>query len=167
MKNIFKKKKKYKMDLTLANETLQNVFTACEKTPNTIPFDKILLRQKPNTRVFTCGKWIAIFMLVLTFLMPLAFSPSPAKISKVSSAGTHLSISNHFVKDKTLYLQFDGNNINLSNTYMLTISDEKIYPLSYDEEKNMISFPYLNEEVNIYIVTDDSSSMQILVTPKK
>lgn len=167
MRTFFRKKKKYQMDITLANETLQNVFSACEKEPNTIPFDKILLRQKPATKVFTVGKWITILMLVLTFLAPLAFKPSPANLSNVSGISKNLSIVNHHITDGQLYIQFSGSSIDAEKCYMITITGETIAPLSMDPLTNTIAFQYLEEETNIYIMSMDQSNMQILVSPKK
>ena len=49
---FFEKKNKYEMNIDTANEILQNVFAAESKTPNTVPFDKLVLRQKANTRFY-------------------------------------------------------------------------------------------------------------------
>ena len=43
-------KKTYQMNIDKANDTLQNVFAACNKAPNTIPFDKLVLQQAAHTR---------------------------------------------------------------------------------------------------------------------
>ena len=45
---MFRKKKTYQMDIKSADTTLQNIFAACNETPNTVPFDKLLLRQKAH-----------------------------------------------------------------------------------------------------------------------
>lgn len=167
MKTFFNKKKKYQMDIGLANETLQNVFSACDKEPNTIPFDKLLLRQKPATKAFTIGKWLTLFMLIVTFFTPLAFKPSPADISKVSGASKSLTILNHHITNGQLFLQFSGCAIDAEESYMQIATGETFAPISINILSNTITFPYLDEETNIYIIGIDQSNMQILVSPKK
>ena len=49
---LFRKKKNYEMNIDTANAILQNVFAAEAKAPNTIPFDKLVLREKANTRFY-------------------------------------------------------------------------------------------------------------------
>ncbi len=70
---MFYKKKTYQMDMDTANTALQNIFAACEKTPNTIPFDKLVLRQSAYTKPFDNLLIILTIALTLTILAPLPF----------------------------------------------------------------------------------------------
>ena len=67
---FFYKKHRYEMDIKLANETLQNIFAACDRAPNTIPFDKLVLRQKTNTRLYNILLIITAILFLLTLLFP-------------------------------------------------------------------------------------------------
>src|SRR5574344_1679023 len=95
----FRKKKKYVMDIKTADKTLQNVFAACNKEPNSIPFDKLLLRQKLNTKGYTCRMWISFAILLLTFLAPLAFKPSSFKLASSASSDRNIQIVESHTED--------------------------------------------------------------------
>ncbi|HKM04727.1 MAG TPA: hypothetical protein VJZ04_09135 [Lachnospiraceae bacterium] len=167
MQIFHKRNKRYQMDVTLANETLQNVFSACDKEPNTIPFDKILLKQKPETKLLSLGKWLTLFMLIITFLSPLAFRPSPADVSQLNNVNKNLTLLSHYIADNCLYLEFSNNTFDYEKSYMQTSDGELYKPISIDPISNIIVFPYLEVETTIYIFSLDQSSMQLLVSPKK
>jgi hypothetical protein len=68
---LFHKRKKYTIDTALADATLQNIFEECHRTPNTIPFDKLLLRQKAATKKYNILlAWTAV-ILALTAVLPI------------------------------------------------------------------------------------------------
>ena len=43
---FFHKKNRYELDMTTANNALQNILSSCNQPVNTIPFDKLVLRKK-------------------------------------------------------------------------------------------------------------------------
>ena len=45
---FFHKKNRYELDMTTANNALQNILSTCNQPVNTIPFDKLVLRKKVN-----------------------------------------------------------------------------------------------------------------------
>lgn len=45
---FFHKKNRYELDMTTANNALQNILSSCNQPVNTIPFDKLVLRKKVN-----------------------------------------------------------------------------------------------------------------------
>ena len=71
---FFKKRNTYEMNVDTANAILQNVFAAEDKTPNTLSFDKIVLRQKANTRFYDKILRVLLLVLTLSFLSPLVLS---------------------------------------------------------------------------------------------
>ena len=70
---MFPSKKTYQMNLSDADATLQNVFAACNQAPNTIPIDRLLIRQASKTKTFDITLKITCWLLVLTLLSPLPF----------------------------------------------------------------------------------------------
>ena len=40
---FFHKKNRYELDMTTANNALQNILSTCNQPVNTIPFDKLVL----------------------------------------------------------------------------------------------------------------------------
>lgn len=168
---FFKKKKKYEMDVTLANETLQNVFNACNKKPNSIPFDKILLRQRASTKLFSFGKWLSLVMLLITFFLPLAFFNGNDTLLRnyemqINENRNSLTLLDYYVKENILYLKLDQSNIAVDQCYLQLI-DQTIVPfLSFDVESNLLSFPYPDESANIFIYGEGESFLHLFITPK-
>lgn len=160
-------KNKYSMDMKTANETLQKVFAACDTPPNTIPFDKIVLRQKAHTRTFFIGKWICFICLLLVLIAPLAFHNSPSANSHTASEMTDMKIERHYIKDNKFMIYLSGPGLNLSYSYAITQDGTIYYPDYYNNETGELVFPYLNKPLNIFISRDEDEFMQVILTPKK
>jgi len=163
----FDKKKKYSIDNAAANEMLQNVFAAYNKEPNTIPFDKLVLRRKISTRSYKIGMFITAFLLLLTFLSPLAFPHSPAKITNVNSSHSGIEIVGHHIEKGIFYLTLSTDDIDYKDSYMVNADNVMFSAISFDEKTCTIEFPYNKEEVNIFIFTNDGGTLQLLLTPKQ
>lgn len=162
----FMKKKTYQMDIEKANSALQNIFAACDHAPNTIPFDKLILRQRVNTRVYNRLLTATAVLLLLTFLFPIIIVP-------VSNAMGHIlapepvALLNDYLEDGILYLQLTGDNILYNEAYLETFDGQKKYAVTYDVKKQLISFPYIDEsESNIYIPIKDSAPLHLLLSPQ-
>ncbi len=163
----FSKKKKYSIDNQMANEMLQNVFAACDREPNTIPFDKLILRRKISTRAYTIGMFLTSLILAITFFLPLAFPPTKATVTSLGGKEERLKIISHRVEQDLFYLELEDMDISLTDSYMITF-DGDVYPAeSFDSNTGTLVFPYLNQEVNIYIYDIQGNVLQILLTPKQ
>lgn len=163
---FFRKQKKYEMNKDIANRALQDVFTACDKAPNTTPFDKLVLREKANTRPYNRMLLLTAMLLALTFLTPLLIVPLTAQISRWRTPEPP-ELVNDYVEDSCLYLQFTGDNIQYEDAY-LEKQDGTILPiLSYDAKSKTICFPYIEDsESNIYIPIKGGGALHLLLTPR-
>lgn len=164
---MFYRKKKYEMDMNTANTALQNILSACDQAPNTIPFDKILLRQKVNLRVYNRLLILTAFVFLLTFLSPLSIVPAARYVEQLI-APTPAELVMDYMENDILYLQFTGDNILYQEAYLQLPDGEIQSALSFDSKEQIISFPYFADtEVNIYIPVKDSEPMHFLITPHK
>lgn len=162
-----KKKKIYHMNMDQANQTLQNVFAACEKAPNTVPFDKLLLRQKLNTRIYNVLIILTLFFLLVTFLSPLAVAPVNASFNR-NRDFSKITVESDYVADNILYLSLTGEDILLDQAFQITMEGIRELPLSYDEKCSTICFPYhLDQEVNIFIPSANGQPLHLLITPQE
>lgn len=162
----FMKKKKYEMDIDRANSTLQNIFAACDQAPNTIPFDKLLLRQKVNTQIYNRLLTVTAVILLLTFLCPLIIVPASNMMDGLFTP-TPVVLLNDYLEDDTLYLQLAGDNILYEEAYLETLDGEKLYAITYDAGKQIIGFPYIEEsESNLYIPIKGSEPLHLLLSPQ-
>ena len=145
---FFHKKNRYELDMTTANNALQNILSTCNQPVNTIPFDKLVLRKKVNAASYNRLIVATAVIFVLTFLSPLVIVPL-----------------SEFNENNVLSLKFTGDNILYDEAFMETLSGEIIEPLSVDTSKGVINFPFLSEEANIYVPVKNGETLHLLFTP--
>ena len=148
---FFHKKNRYELDMTTANNALQNILSSCNQPVNTIPFDKLVLRKKVNAASYNRLIVATTLIFVLTFLSPLAIVPAVLTLD--------------YVENNILSLKFTGDNILYEEAFMETVSGEIIEPLSVDSSKGVINFPFLSEEANIYVPVKNGETLHLLFTP--
>lgn len=160
---LFKSRKKYRMNMEQANATLQNVFAACNQTPNTIPFDKLVLRKKLNTRVYNRMIVLTALLLFITFLAPLAVAPVSVFLSRQPEKVTLLSDS---IENGVICLTLSGDGILYTEAYQETADGIKEAPLSYDKDTGTIYFTYYETATNIYIPIENAPTFHLLLSPQ-
>jgi len=154
------------MDMERANATLQNVFAACDQAPNTIPFDKLVLRQKMNTRIYNRMIAITALLIALTFVSPLVIVPM-ANVTNDIFLPKPVSVLKDYVENDILYLQLEGDHILYGEAYMESTDGTVYAPISYDKKQGIIAFLYLSdEESNIYIPVRGAEAVHLLLTPR-
>lgn len=163
---LFHKKNKYEINIETANAALQNVFSACDKVPNSIPFDKLLLREKLNTRLYDRILILLSVLLLLTFLSPLAVVPVSEFLDS-RFAPEKVLLEDDYVEDGVLYIRLTGDNILFDEAY-LEMPDGTVIPvLSYDKNSQTLCFPFITEaETNIYIPVKDNTPLHLLLSPE-
>lgn len=162
---FFRKQKKYEIDINTANTALQNVFVACKQTPNTIPFDKLLLRQKANTRLYNLLLCIVTAVLLFTFFSPLIITPISNIVGGDVAKTTF--VKTHYLRNDILYIQLEGEDIHFNAAYMSSADGMLYEPASYDEASQTICFEYINKECNIYIPYGEDKQLHLLFTPSE
>ncbi len=160
---MFRKKKPIELDIELADATLQNIFEACDLPPNTIPFDKIVLRQKINTVYFQACILFCIRLLIITLLAPLPFILINHHNQKQPTSNT-ISIEKDYLKDDIIYFKLSVA-VDPTASYLTASDGSTLEPVSYDSLTKTIAFPYLDTEASIYLKTPDDVSAVVLVTP--
>ena len=161
---FFHKKNRYELDMTTANNALQNILSTCNQPVNTIPFDKLVLRKKINAASYNRLIVATAVIFVLTFLSPLAIVPL-SELSETLFVPAPAELTLDYVENNILSLQFSGDNILYKEAFMETLSGEIIEPLSVDVSQGVISFPFLSEEANIYVPVKGGETIHLLFTP--
>ena len=163
---FFRKNKIYKMDPGQANSALQNIFAACEQAPNTIPFDKLLLRRKLNTRKYDILLCVIAFALSVTLLLPVIIVPLARSVEQIT-APEPVTLLNDYLDNGRLFLELSGDGILYESTYLNTMDGQTLEPLSFDKKTKTIAFPFLEgEECNIYIPVENGQVLHLLISPE-
>jgi hypothetical protein len=163
---MFSKRNNYKLDVKTADDVLQNVFAACDVSPNTIPLDKILKRTKLNLVSDNLLIILAGLLLAFTLLIPTTFPHEDFFISVSHDSDRPLTVTSLDIRDNEFSLSFDGNLLDVSACFMTDGRDRIIGPSAYIEEKNTILFPFDEMvEYNIFIYDVNGRSIHLLLTP--
>ncbi len=159
---MFRKKKTYHMDIKSADNTLQNIFAACNETPNTVPFDKLLLRQKAHTRDYDILLKIITVVIILTLLSPLPFLAFRQTVNY-----SPIILERHYVANDKLHLVLDTGNhkIKYEESYLVSATGTVYEVVSYDDNAHSLCFPYVPYECNIYIPYGDDLLLHLLISP--
>lgn len=151
---MFPSKKTYQMNLSDADATLQNVFAACNQAPNTIPIDRLLIRQASKTKTFDITLKITCWLLVLTLLSPLPFL-----FFIQQTANLPIILKESYITDNKLYLVLDSNNhiIKFEEAYLVSPGGSIYEIVSFDKETLTLCFPHIAPDCCIYIPYDTDS----------
>lgn len=160
------KKKKYEMNIDAADSILQQVFAASDRLPNSVPFDKLVLREKLNTRFYDRAMAAFALTLLLTFLSPLVIVPL-AELLDTKAGSEAVRLVDDYIAEGCLYLQLEGDAVLYEDAYLET-TDGKRYPvISYDAGSGILCFPYIETtEANIYIPIEGASDFHLLLSPQ-
>jgi hypothetical protein len=162
---MFGKKKKgynYELDAVNANAVLQNVFAASHQQPNTIPFDKLVLRQPVDEHKFTRSIRLAAALLIITLIMPMAVIP----LTRAMAPKAIVLVSDE-VQGDILRLGFDGDGLEYHNAYIYTAANGVEYAVAYNPDTKTIDFPYHSgETMNIYIRSTEGNLIHFLLIPE-
>lgn len=164
---LTEKKENYQMDQNAADAALQNILAACDKEPNTIPFEKLSQRRSKNTVLYSVMLAVTGMLLFLTMLLPFYIKPLLALTAPAFMPEPVTLLHDH-VEDGVLYLEFSGDDILYDRAYMETTDDRRESVLFYDEGSGMIAFPYHTDtESNVYIPLGSGEKLQFLITPEQ
>ncbi len=160
-------KKKYSMDLNTANDILQNVFAAGDVAPNTIPFDKLVLRGMAQTTLVKCCMSVAIGMLVLVLLAPLAFRSSDFKVTDKSALKV-FEIMDHTLYQSEFMLTIKGSNIDYKGIYAKKIDESIVFPLRvrFVNGDTEVTFPYDGDALNLYIPDQNGNVLHAVLSER-
>lgn len=161
---MFRRNKTYSINRKAANEALQNVFAACEQTPNTQSLDALLFKNIANTTLVKAGKWMSVVLLVLILLSPVAFymarddgSSRPHK--------TDITVTNHYLDEENgcFVMQITGSNIDYDGIYAKRENGAIIYPVDSDRS-GTVRFRFEKGTLNIYIPDTEGGIVQAVLS---
>lgn len=160
-----RRRRKYDIDIKTADKMLQNVFAACDTTPNRVPFDKIVLRSRISLLAENILLIIAIVLFVASFIVPLTFPHSNAFISLSEDSGREITLVDHGMTEDSFWITFGGNPLDFNECYMEGADGHIEQAEKYDRFTNTIEFSYTPMEYNIYIFDVRGKRMHLLLTP--
>lgn len=162
---IFRKKKRYQMNMAQADATLQKVFAACKQSPNTTSFDKILLRRQLNTKLLDNMLIMTAIILLLTFLSPLAIASVNA-LFPGKEPPSEVTLLSDTMTDGVLCLSLSGNGILYDDAYQETETGIVEKAVSYDKHAGTICFTYYGTVTNIYIPLENAPAFHLVLAPQ-
>ena len=161
---MFRRNKVYSIDKKAANETLQNVFAACEQTPNTRSLDALLFKNIANTTLVKTGKWIAIALLVLILLSPFVFYVA-GKQAELKPHQTDIIITEHYLDEENecFVFRLSGSNIYYDGIYAKSGDGSVIKPLETQDD-GTVKFHFTEGTLNIFIPDTEGGIVQAVLS---
>jgi len=154
------------MDLSSANSTLQNVFAACEKEPNIIPFDKIILRRKADTRAACLCKFTTLFMIAILIFIPLFTVRKGATIEMEHNISS-IHIVDHYVTENAINLTLAEDNYYTPSCYSLDINGIRNLAMIDPNMPNRLIFVYTGVTIHLYLCDEYGKYLHVIVTPNQ
>ena len=160
---MFRRNKIYSINKKAANEALQNVFAACEQTPNTQSLDALLFKNIANTTLVKFGKWMSIALLVLILLSPTVFYMAGKDVKEVSHKADITVISHHLDKENECFvMELDGTNIDYDGIYAKKEDGAIIYPVEASD--GIVTFRFESGTLNIFIPDTEGGIVQAVLS---
>ncbi len=161
---MFRRNKVYSINKKAANEALQNVFAACEQTPNTQSLDALLFKNIANTTLVKLGKWLSVALLILILLCPLVFYTAGRQADEKMHK-TDITVTGHHLdeNDQCFVMTLSGTDINYEGIYAKKEDGSVIYPISTDHN-GTVKFHFESGTLNIYIPDTEGGIVQAVLS---
>ena len=163
-KKMFRRNKIYSLNKKAANEALQNVFAACEQTPNTQSLDALMFKNIANTTLVKLGKWLSIALMVLVLLCPLVFYMA-GKDKSNAPHKTDIVVTGHYLDEENGYfvMQLSGSDIYYEGIYAKKEDGSVIYPAETDIN-GTVKFSFKSGTLNIFIPDTEGGIVQAVLS---
>ena len=143
-----------------AQKLLENVFTACEKQPNTVPLSALESYSEYMREKFSLQKIILIVVLVIFLALPACFIAPKFTVTKISEDDARLPKYEIVVKGKfpiwRVNAEIDGHNITVYETGQRTYTVEPTINGVMNVRVNLINRQYNDETVIVSGIDNDS-----------
>lgn len=161
---MFRRNKVYSINKKAANEALQNVFAACEQTPNTQSLDFLLFKNIANTTLVKTGKWISIALMILVLLCPLVFYMAQDK-GKTGSHKPDIVVTNHYLDSENdcFVMELSGTGIYYDGIYAKREDGSVIYPIEARPD-GTVKFRFKSGTINIFIPDTEGGIVQAVLS---
>ena len=158
------KKKTYNIGRKQANETLMNVFAACDQAPNSKSFDYLVVKNIANTTMVKVGKRMSIVLLLLVIICPLAFRTSDG-YSLMKRKNPVVVVSHHLDKENDCFvMELRGVGIDYDGIYAKNETGQIVVPSSVNEETGEVCIPFTEGNLNIFVPNEDGSVIQAVLS---
>lgn len=146
LKNIFRSKKRYMMDQSIAEGTLQNVFAACHREPNVTPFSEILKNNRLNNTPYNLGIWVCLVFFILSLLCPLTF--------------TQTDLKEYYSDAQYIYLDCSGKQLDPDRCYIRDTRGLVYSYHSFNAQNNTITFEKPDTDATLHLIFSNGKEIQ-------
>ena len=161
---MFRRNRIYSINRKAANEALQNVFAACDQTPNTQSLDVLLFKNIANTTLVKTGKWLSVALLVLILFSPTVFYMA-GKNSQKEPHKTDITVTNHYLdkENDCFVMELKGTGIDYDGIYAKKDDGSLVYPMSVDPA-GVVKFHFESGTLNIFIPDTEGGIVQAVLS---
>ena len=161
---MFRRNRIYSINKNAANEALQNVFAACDQTPNTQSLDVLLLKNIANTTLVKSGKWMSAVLLVLILLCPLVFYWEGRSVPETTHKAD-ITVTDHYMDEDNgcFVMKLSGSDIDYNGIYARKDDGTVVYPIEADTD-GTVRFRFESGTLNIFIPDTEGGIVQAVLS---
>ncbi len=150
-----------------ADKTLQNVFDACNVSHNSIPFDKIMLRSRAETKLVVAFRHLATLFLIIAIVSPLFFSRDTSFMLLNAAPGQPVVVTDHQLYDTAFTMRLMGRDILYDEIKAIKDDGAIIFPKLVDKNNGVVTFPYDGSTLTITVPAGGGYTMTALLAEQK
>lgn len=158
---------KYSMNMKTADATLQNIFDACNVSHNSVPFDKIMLRSRAETKTVELFRYLATLFLIFAILTPLFFSRDDSFVLLNKAPGQPVVVTDHQLYDTAFTMCLMGKDILYDEIKATKEDGAIIFPKLIDKNNGIVTFPYDGSPLTIVVPAGNGYSMTAILSENK
>lgn len=164
---MYRKKLKYNIGKKAADETLKNIFAACDQKPNDKSLEVIRVWTIANTTVVKVCFYISILALVLILLSPLAFRNQENTHFGINSQKKYEVevVSHHMDNENNCFVMvIKGQGVDYNGIYGKMDNGKVVFPSSIDKITGEVRIPFTEGNLNIFIPKEDGTTTQAVLS---
>lgn len=154
---------KYTLNLDTANQTLQNIFEACEQTPNDVPLQILASQKDAIVRPISVMVWVCHIVLFLVLLLPFLLNQTKYQFTSYTSFDSFY-VKENYAEEKNIYIRLNSNDIDFTKCYLIDSQGTEIAASDFNTSTNTITFPYDDSNVDIYVSDQQNQVLHLLLT---
>lgn len=164
---MFRKKQRYNIGKKAADETLQNIFAACDQKPNDKSLESIRVWTIANTTAVKVGLYVSLFALLLILLSPLAFrNQEKAHFGFNAPSKNEVEVVSHHIDDANhcFVMIIKGRGVDYDGIYGKYDNGKVVFPSEISIETGEVRIPFTEGNLNIYIPKEDGTTTQAVLS---
>lgn len=155
--------KKYTLTIDTADKTLQNIFAACEQTPNNIPLQRLASQKSAIVKPLNIMIGVCHFVLFIVLLLPFVMHQPKYHFTTYNKYDSFY-IKEHYAEQENVFIRVNTTELNLSKCYMVDSKGAQYPVKDFNTTTNTLILPFYDDFGDIYLSDESGHTLHVLLT---